>query len=68
MSDWAELMEEGRRLASRRDDLIAAGADPAELLQPLTPGFAAYPVLPCSTCGGSRPFSEGRCLACGSEA
>lgn len=30
------LAEEGRRLASQRDDLIAAGADPRDLLVPLT--------------------------------
>lgn len=34
------LTERGRRLASRRDELIAAGADPAELTVPL------YPVPP----------------------
>lgn len=32
--------EEGRRLASERDDLIAAGVDPADLLVPLAPGEA----------------------------
>lgn len=31
------LLEEGRRLATRRDDLIAAGVDPADLLIPLAP-------------------------------
>lgn len=31
------LAERGRRLASQRDDLIAAGVDPAELLVPLHP-------------------------------
>jgi hypothetical protein len=33
--DAAELREEGRRLASRRDDLIAHGVDPADLLIPM---------------------------------
>jgi len=33
----ADLMEQGRRLASERDDLIAQGADPAELEVPLAP-------------------------------
>lgn len=32
-----DLMEEGRRLASQRDDLIAQGIDPAELAIPLAP-------------------------------
>lgn len=31
------LHEQGRRLASQRDDLIAAGVDPADLLVPLAP-------------------------------
>lgn len=35
-----DLMEEGRRLASQRDDLIAQGIDPAELAIPLAPGPA----------------------------
>jgi hypothetical protein len=33
--DAAELREDGRRLASRRDDLIAHGVDPVDLLIPL---------------------------------
>jgi hypothetical protein len=33
----AELAEEGRRLASRRDDLIAQGVDPSELKMPIYP-------------------------------
>lgn len=37
--DCEELMEEGRRLASERDDLIADGIDPAELLIPLAPEY-----------------------------
>lgn len=35
--DGRELVEEGRRLASRRDDLIAAGVDPDLLEVPLSP-------------------------------
>lgn len=31
------LTEQGRRLASERDDLIAQGVDPAELIVPLAP-------------------------------
>lgn len=31
------LLEQGRRLASQREDLIAAGVDPADLLIPLAP-------------------------------
>jgi hypothetical protein len=31
------LLERGRRLASQRDDLIAAGVDPADLAVPLAP-------------------------------
>lgn len=37
------LREQGRRLASQRDDLIATGADPAELAIPL------YPATPETT-------------------
>jgi hypothetical protein len=33
----AELLEEGRRLASERESLVAAGADPAALEVPLAP-------------------------------
>lgn len=33
----ASTVETGRRLASERDDLIAAGADPSELIVPLSP-------------------------------
>lgn len=33
----AYLAEQGRRLASERDDLIAAGAEPSELAVPLHP-------------------------------
>ena len=32
---YVRLREQGRQLASRREDLIAAGVDPAELLVPL---------------------------------
>ena len=32
-----DLTEQGRRLASNRDDLIARGVDPAHLLVPLHP-------------------------------
>lgn len=32
-----ELAEQGRQLASEREDLIAAGADPAELEVPIAP-------------------------------
>jgi hypothetical protein len=32
-----DLVEEGRRLASQREDLIAAGANPADLAVPLAP-------------------------------
>lgn len=39
-ADQAAMMERGRRLASERDDLIAAGADPAELVVPLAPPTA----------------------------
>ncbi len=31
------LVEQGRQLASRRDDLIAAGANPADLEIPISP-------------------------------
>lgn len=40
------LAEQGRRLASEREDLIAAGADPAELVVPLHPDNAAAEVTP----------------------
>lgn len=32
------LVEQGRRLASERDDLITSGVDPADLLIPRAPG------------------------------
>jgi hypothetical protein len=32
-----DLLEQGRRLASQRDDLIAQGVDPSELEMPLAP-------------------------------
>jgi len=35
--DRGSLLEQGRRLASERDDLIARGVDPGELLVPLAP-------------------------------
>lgn len=34
---YEDLTEQGRRLASEREDLIAAGADPQELVIPLAP-------------------------------
>jgi hypothetical protein len=36
-----DLAEQGRRLASRRDDLVAQGIDPAGLEVPLHPGEEA---------------------------
>lgn len=45
-------MDEGRRLASERDDLIAAGVDPAELLVPLAPLGPG----PCPDCGHPWPW------------
>lgn len=41
---YVRLRERGRRLASRRDDLIAAGVDPAELLVPDYPIDPPHPV------------------------
>jgi hypothetical protein len=41
-----KLAERGRRLASQRDDLIAAGFDPAELPIPLHPLEPIEPVTP----------------------
>lgn len=35
--EYAALAEQGRRSASERDDLIAAGVDPAELAIPIHP-------------------------------
>lgn len=40
MSDRSSLAEEGRRLASQREDLIAAGVDPTLLALPLHPDDA----------------------------
>lgn len=37
LADTDDLMENGRRLASERDDLIASGVDPADLLVPKAP-------------------------------
>lgn len=39
-----ELLEQGRRLASERDDLIAQGVNPSELLVPLAPAVEAATV------------------------
>ena len=35
-----DLAEQGRKLASARDDLIAQGFDPADLIMPLYPSEA----------------------------
>jgi hypothetical protein len=45
------LAEQGRRLASEREDLIAAGADPRELLIPLHP-HDARPTVPAAPPAG----------------
>lgn len=37
LADTDDLTENGRRLASERDDLIASGANPADLLVPKAP-------------------------------
>lgn len=42
----SQMTEEGRRLASQREDLIAEGVDPAELLVPLDYGAAGLEVTP----------------------
>jgi hypothetical protein len=44
---FEELAERGRQLASEREDLIAAGADPRELLIPLHP-HDARPTVPAA--------------------
>lgn len=41
LAEEAGLAEEGRRLASRREDLIAAGIDPSLLAIPLHPDTTA---------------------------
>lgn len=42
-SPEANLVEDGRRLASERDDLIASGVDPSSLLVPLAPPVSVGP-------------------------
>lgn len=49
----ADLLEEGRQLASQRDDLIAQGVDPADLAVPLAPALAAGPW--CPECAQGKP-------------
>lgn len=67
---WFELRalgEEGRRLASEREDLIAAGVDPSLLEVPLHPDVGR-----CSECGealsvdavGSEAGGHEMCGAC----
>lgn len=53
---WRRLAERGRRLASQRDDLIAAGIDPAELAIPLHP-------MPPAEYQGATDLGEGLRLA-----
>lgn len=36
-STWESLLESGRQLASRRDDLIAQGVNPDDLVVPIAP-------------------------------
>lgn len=44
-SEW-DLAEQGRRLASERDDLIAKGVDPSTLEVPLRPGGSGPTKVP----------------------
>lgn len=44
-----DLAEQGRRLASEREDLVAAGVDPAVLAVPLHPRERTYEM--CVFCG-----------------
>lgn len=56
------LLEDGRRLASEREDLIAQGVDPAELLVPLAPAGVG---VACSDCEGWGEVLDGhRVVAC----
>lgn len=60
--DERHLMEQGRRLASRRDDLIAQGADPSELEVPLAPGqepaAMILPAIDCPNCAEHNAVTE----------
>ena len=57
----AALAEQGRRLASQREDLIVAGANPADLAVPLHP-------TPCPTCTWPRRETTGMvCQTCGRD-
>lgn len=49
------LTEQGRRLASERDDLIAQGVDPAELVVPLAPSSSA--TWPSSAAGYTKAIA-----------
>ncbi|GAA4075602.1 hypothetical protein ACFFOS_27520 [Nocardioides kongjuensis] len=53
-AEQADLVEEGRRFASEREDLIAQGVDPADLLVPEVPVV----VQPCPEC---RAGKHGNC-------
>lgn len=47
------VLEEGRRLASERDDLIASGVDPSELLVPRAPAAATHDGEHAEPCAGA---------------
>jgi hypothetical protein len=53
------IAEEGRRLASQREDLIAQGIDPGELLVPIHPADAERQVEPCPDCARPEFHAEG---------
>ena len=55
MSDDEDLLEEGRKLASQRDNLIAQGVDPADL---------AIPLAPLDADAGYRPVDRTYCNRC----
>lgn len=73
MSDYDDLAEQGRKLASEREDLLAAGADPADLVVPLHPRrvrrFVGRPVDSefdlcshvCPRCGSCDRCCDGQC-------
>ena len=57
-----DLVEEGRKLASDREDLIAQGVDPAALEVPVAPIEDVDEVRSCPNCG--EELIDGECWTC----
>lgn len=66
------LLEAGRQLASQRDDLIAGGANPADLLIPEAPSAERVAAFARATSLGGLPLcpecAQGKVLNCAQQA